>query len=371
MHSQQTPRLRHLNAGGQRRRGFVLVLTAVSAIALVGVLGLTVDLGRMYITKSEAQSFADSAAIAAARELDGTTAGITDANTAVAANLNRWNFGTQAFTGTTTAFATALAGPWVATPNPATNYRYASVTATVNVKLLFLPIVASTDNTNVKARAVGAQVPKTQFREALFPFSPYAHNTNAPHFGLVAGNDYTLRWPANPKLGAGSNICPGDRTSGTFALAQAAGAEERGFIEDTSASVIRSTIVDDFQSIFRAVGDLVAMTGGTKQSQLASLEDRIRQDSDTSSQTYAEYLSNARGNSRRIIAAPINDGGTPAGSNNRIVGIGAFFLKLTGEYGNGANQAWCAEYIGPWVQGSRKKGVGDGANGAFVVRLAE
>jgi len=349
----------------------VLVLTAVSAIALVGALGLTVDLGRMYITKSEAQSFADSAAIAAALELDGTTAGMTDAKNAVAANLNRWNFSTQAFTGTTTAFATALAGPWVTTPSPATSYRFAAVTATANVKLLFLPIVVSTDSTNVIARAVGAQVPKTQFREGLFPFSPYAHNLTAPDFGLVTGHDYTLRWPANPKLGNGSNVCPGDQTSGTVALADAAGGSERGFIEDTSASLIRSTIVDDYQSITRVVGDLVAMTGGAKQSELTSLQYRISQDSDSSSQTYAEYLSNAHGNSRRIIAAPINDGGTPAGSNNRIVGIGAFFLKQTGDYGNGGGQAWCAEYIGAWVQGSGKKGVGDGVNGAFVVRLAQ
>ena len=369
MDSQQPSKLRPLNARGER--GFVLVLTAVSALALVGILGLTVDLGRMYITKSEAQAFADSAAIAAALELDGTTAGIADANLAVAANLNRWNFSTQAFTGTTTEFATALAGPWVTAPNPATNYRFARVTATADVRLFFLPAVITTNHTNVKARAVGAQVPKTSFREALFPFSPYAHSPTGPEFGLVAGQDYTLRWPSNPKLGNGSNVCPGDQTSGTVAIAQAAGGSERGFIEDTSAALIRSTIVDDYQSVFRVVGDLVAMTGGAKQTQLNSLQDRISQDSDSSSLTYAQYVSSAHGNSRRIVAVPINDGGTPAGTNNRIVGIGAFFLKPTGQYGNGGNQAWCAEYIGAWVQGSRKKGVGDGANGAYVVRLAE
>jgi Flp pilus assembly protein TadG len=360
---------RRLSARGAR--GFVLILTAVSAIVLLGVLGLTVDLGRMYITKSEAQAFADSAALAAALELDGTASGITDANTAVAANLNHWNFSTQAFTGTITEFATALAGPWVTAPAPATNVRFARVTATASVKLFFLPAVVGTNSATVRARAVGAQTPKTSFREALFPFSPYAHNTVAPSFGLVKGTDYTLRWPSNPKLGNGSNVCTGDRTSGTMALAEAAGGSERGYIEDTSASLIRSTIMDDYQSITRVVGDLVHMTGGAKQSQLTSLEARILQDSDSSSQTYAQYVANAQGNSRRIVAVPINDGGTPAGSNNRIVGIGAFFLMTTGQYGNGGNQCWCAEYIGIWVQGSRKSGAGDGTNGAFVVRLAQ
>jgi hypothetical protein len=170
-----------------------------------------------------------------------------------------------------------------------------------------------------------------------------------------------------PKLGNGSNVCPGDQTSGTVALADAAGGSERGYIENTSASLIRSTIVDDYQSITRVVGDLVTMTGGAKQSQLTSLQDRINQDSDSSSLSFSAY----RGNGRRIVAVPINDGGTPAGMNNRIVGIAAFFLKPTGQYGNGGGQSWCAEYIGPWVQGSHKKGVGNGTDGAFVVRLAE
>lgn len=368
MDRQRTPTLGRLNARG--RRGFVLLLTAVSAIVLLGILGLAVDLGRMYITKSEAQTFADSAALDAALELDGTDAGITDAKKAVDANLNQWNFRTQAFTGTITEFSTVLGPPWEPAPAPE-NVRFARVTATANVKLFFLPAVVGTNSATITARAVGAQTPKTSFREALFPFSPYAHDTVAPSFGLVKGSDYTLRWPSNPKLGNGSNVCPGDQTSGTMAIAEAAGGSERGYIEDTSASLIRSTIVDDYQSITRVVGDPVQMTGGAKQSQLDSLEDRIRQDSDSTSQTYAQYVENASGNSRRIVAVPINDGGDPAGSNNRIVGIGAFFLMTTGQYGNGGNQSWCAEYIGIWVQGSRKSGAGDGTNGAFVVRLAE
>lgn len=113
------------------------------------------------------------------------------------------------------------------------------------------------------------------------------------------------------------------------------------------------------------------MTGGTKQTELDALHARVLQDTDSSSQTYTEYMRKGQGNNRRIIAAPINDGGTPAGENHRIVGIGAFFLHTTGDYGNGGNQAWCAEYIGPWLQGSSKPAVGDGVNGAFVARLVD
>ena len=110
------------------------------------------------------------------------------------------------------------------------------------------------------------------------------------------------------------------------------------------------------------------MTGGAKQSQLDSLLTRISQDTDTTASNFSSYT----GNGRRIIAAPINDGGSPLGSNNRIVGIGGFFLTRTGDYGNGGGQAWCAEFIGCWLQGSSHKcAVNGGTNaaGAFVARL--
>src|SRR3989442_887365 len=43
-----------------RRKGFTLVLTGACIVSLFGMLGLSVDLGRVYITKSETQSFADT-----------------------------------------------------------------------------------------------------------------------------------------------------------------------------------------------------------------------------------------------------------------------------------------------------------------------
>jgi uncharacterized membrane protein len=39
----------------------------VCAVVLFGMAGLAIDLGRMYITKNEAQSYADSAALYAAQ----------------------------------------------------------------------------------------------------------------------------------------------------------------------------------------------------------------------------------------------------------------------------------------------------------------
>lgn len=354
----------------------VLLATAIATVVMISMLGMSVDFGRIFIAKSELQAFADSAAIAAAILLDGTTEGIADALTAVRLSQNRWNFGTATVRDPITEFARDLSGPWVTAPSSAAGYRFARVTTQVTAGLFFLPVAVRETSMLVKARAVAAQVPKTNFREGLFPFSPFAHSPAGPNFGLVPGQSYTLRWPANPTLGNGnngnnSNVCPGDRTQAVLDMATAMGGEERGYIENTSADIIRQTIVADYQSVVRSVGDLIDMTGGAKQSQLDSLEARIAQDSDVTATDYCRYVEANRGNGRRIVACPINDGGTPLGVNHRIVGIGAFFLYRTGQYGSGGNQAWCAEYIGPWVQGSNRKGVGDATSSAFVVRLVE
>ena len=64
--------------------GGVLVFWAVSIVALLGMVTLTFDLGRVSSTHSELQSFADNIAIAAAAELDGDPDAITRAHAAAA-----------------------------------------------------------------------------------------------------------------------------------------------------------------------------------------------------------------------------------------------------------------------------------------------
>ena len=86
---------------------------ALSAVALCGVLGMAVDIGKMFIAKNETQTYCDSAAIAAALMLDGTTNGIANAQTAVANSPNTWNLNTSAISNPTITFATTTSGPVV------------------------------------------------------------------------------------------------------------------------------------------------------------------------------------------------------------------------------------------------------------------
>ncbi len=72
----------------------MLVTMALTAAGVIAVAGLAVDLGRVFIVKNEIQVYADAAALAGAMALDGTTTGIQNAASAIAASGNKWNFGT-------------------------------------------------------------------------------------------------------------------------------------------------------------------------------------------------------------------------------------------------------------------------------------
>jgi hypothetical protein len=90
-----------------------------------------------------------------------------------------------------------------------------------------MPVVNSTSSTVISASAVAAQVLKTNFREGVLPFSPFAHNSGQPDYGFTPGEHYTLRWGSNPKVNV--NVCPGDDAPAWVEMAKAGGAEERGY----------------------------------------------------------------------------------------------------------------------------------------------
>src|SRR5262245_55951911 len=101
------------------RAGYSLLMITAGLTVMVGMLGLSADLGRMYIVRTELQSFVDAAATAATYELDGTETGIDSAR-AVGQNgpgsgstANRWHFGTKTFTGVDVSFSTTPNGTYV------------------------------------------------------------------------------------------------------------------------------------------------------------------------------------------------------------------------------------------------------------------
>ncbi len=112
-------------AAGQR--GNILLLFAPMVVVLIGFLGFALDLAMVYNRRAELQNVTASTALAAARQLNGTTAGVTAAlqraQTAAAALKYGYNQFAVTWSNAAISFSTSANGPWLdaanaqATPN--------------------------------------------------------------------------------------------------------------------------------------------------------------------------------------------------------------------------------------------------------------
>lgn len=355
------------------RQGYVVLATAVSIFVLVGMLGLAVDLGRLFIFKSEAQAFADIEAIAAARLLDGTSGGINAARASVLNSTNRINFNTQTIpaAATTVEFAKAKTGPWATNPaGSAVGYGFVRVTVRPQTNLMLISAVSSSTTAAVVGQALAAQVPQTFPNGGYLPFTPYALSAADPtgNFGMQIGQEYAFIWPGNAKK---QDVCAGNQVNWpayNFSDNSKAKGSERGYFEFNSAADIADAIMGLKQTTPLGLGDIVPMTNGRKQSTNSILEDRAALDTDLTN--YAPNNSGAApayyGNGMRLIIMPINSGAS-ASPANEVLGFGAFLLPLS--YPNGGNKTWCAIYMGSSVAGGTTSGY-SGA-GAYMVRLVQ
>jgi Flp pilus assembly protein TadG len=95
-------------------RGSIMIMTALSALFLLLMVGLCIDVSRIYMVRAELQKAADAAALTAARELNGGKKGIDDAvQQANNVILNNHGFGKAKVTIATVEFATSLNGAYM------------------------------------------------------------------------------------------------------------------------------------------------------------------------------------------------------------------------------------------------------------------
>ena len=348
-----------------KNRGYILVALTLGLVFLLGMAGLAIDVGRMYITKSEAQSFVDSASFAAALELDGTSTGVTRAQTAVANDPKKWEFQNDSFTGVTTSFGTSAAGPFTtAPPNPPTGYYFARVQTSVSLPMYLMGPLAG-QSASVAAAAVAGRVATTGTAGGEFPFSPYTRAASpdnaADPFGYQVGNQYTLRWGA-----PGNNTtCGTDATRPNLST----NGKIRGYCcVAESAANLRQAIVGGATDPL-TVGNPVPMDNGAKNTEMSAIAQRVEEDTDTTSTTYAQYLSSGTGNGERVVYVAVN-GGAPSFTN---LGFAGFFLLNDSAYtGLKGNDSACAEYIGTYVQGAAGQavsGLAPGGSGAYHIKL--
>jgi uncharacterized membrane protein len=88
-----------------REDGFVLIVTCIVLAILLGLAGLGIDIGRMYVIRSELQAFSDAAALNAALQLDGIDRARKAASAlATGPHAMKWDLGSQPITDITSSF---------------------------------------------------------------------------------------------------------------------------------------------------------------------------------------------------------------------------------------------------------------------------
>ena len=390
-------------------KGYVLVATATAVLVLLGMLGLCLDLARLYIIKNELQTYADAASIAATNRLNGTAAGITNATADATSGVNKWHLATQPVSSVNVDFATASTGPWLANPSPATGYRFARVHAQATVPIYFMPVFGQGTVQAVGAISVAGQQYLGELGDGAFPFSPDAHVPKplpadpTGNFGFIKGELYTLRWDP---VGKGSKVgitsrsghtvvgCTGDMNTPGFIPGQANNGQ-RGYINlgGNGASFLRDAILGNADVTPIQVGDTIDNVNGAKQSVVSAVLERVAQDTNRTTPSYYTAPAAAvgvdppgrtyydidppgqpaavppRGNGRRLVVMPVNNP-----TNDQVVGFGSFFLGLDpcNQGAPGGNpQPCCAEYVGPSskLPGEGGPPTGSGSLGAFRIHL--
>ncbi len=371
----------------QRRKnqsGYTLIVLTASALAIFGIIGLAVDIGRVYIARNETQIYTDAAALAGAAVLDGTSAGITAANNAAALTANSWNLNSTNPTTATLEFAQTSSGPWSTSPANPAGYIYAKARLPVTVPLYFMPVMTQTFNQAVGSYSIAGQIAINSFSVGAAPYS-LVSTSNAANFGLTVGGLYTIQWPqfngtrsgcgaGNPYKCFNADPCSSDTKASAWAVASNWSSSTNGYWGFTSNSDITLSVMNGLQTAPVAVGDniLPIMTSGNKDAQGAVLDQRSHQDADTASDTPADYESSSTHNGRRVMLVPILNPVSPTVTT--VLGFGAILLKTTSSnyyQGNHGNEGYCAEYLGPYTVGGKSSGGNTNGTGAFRPRLVE
>jgi Flp pilus assembly protein TadG len=178
---------RHIGKFRRSEDGAILVFWGVSFAVVLGIVALSFDLGRVAITQTELQSFADSVALAAAGELDGRPDAITRSR-AAAANLitDSKTFGTgdaqlrgvsdYTLTFLTTLPASDQTAPTAFTTDPAAAVYARVVVASSTVDMIFGAAFSAVTGEVVNDRTVGAS--------AVAGFTQYACDVTPMMFCL-------------------------------------------------------------------------------------------------------------------------------------------------------------------------------------------
>ncbi|MEH6547888.1 MAG: pilus assembly protein TadG-related protein, partial [Sneathiella sp.] len=191
--------------------GAIAVYIGLLLLVLAGVGALTLDLGRLFVTGTETQSYVDAAALAGAYQLDGQPGSRARATTAINDKLftNNQVLGAlgsadaeHAITISDITFLSSLAGNTVATSDQDANFVQVTADST-NVENTFLGMFGGPDNSKaVRAATAG----NTQVICEIPPLMMCNPDETASHtaFSVPAGSQYIAKY-----TGPGAGMAPG------------------------------------------------------------------------------------------------------------------------------------------------------------------
>ena len=164
-------------------RGSIMIMAAIFMVLLFLMIGMAIDLSRVYMVRAELQNAADACALTAAKELNGGTTGIDGAIARAQAVLNTHGFAKAGVQVATVSFAQTLdQNPYIAaydssnagvTPAAAkaaaANIRYVKVTTQpVSMTVLFAVQALGTTNTQSREAVAGISIGLSGFCD-FFP----------------------------------------------------------------------------------------------------------------------------------------------------------------------------------------------------------
>lgn len=184
-----------------RQRGAVALVVGLTLAVLLGAIGLALDSGHLYLTRTELQNSADACALAASYELTGAPAITADAfSRAEAAGRtlaiqNKVGFQRSAIANTdvTVGFGNSLdsGGHWVGAGAAAPDSKYVRCILTrADISPWFMQILGAEPKT-VRALA-SATLSPAQTTCAIPMGLCVQPGTSAPHYGYVRGQWYGL-----------------------------------------------------------------------------------------------------------------------------------------------------------------------------------
>lgn len=166
----------NLSTDHQRKgeRGSVVIMTAISMLLLILMVGLCIDISRIYMVRTELQNAADAAALSAARELDGSIPGIQAAVLRANQVANTHGFGKGSVTISEIKFARNL--------YPDADYVDAEAAEDDHANIRFVKVVTGTASTDMlfASRALGPSW--TESRQAVAGNSSIAPTTLCDFF---------------------------------------------------------------------------------------------------------------------------------------------------------------------------------------------